>query len=100
MLFYCYLDSDQGGVVEKQQSCANEEEFLHEPSLGSRNSAYVAGNPKTQNRRIIRILGRGSCLHASRWQPSQSVYRCLLSWELPVPSSRLETRIPNIQQGR
>src|SRR5271165_915982 len=36
MLFYCYLDSDQGGVVEKQQSCANEEEFLHEPSLGSR----------------------------------------------------------------
>jgi hypothetical protein len=32
--------------------------------------------------------------------PSQSVYRCLLSWELLVPSNRLETRILTMRRER
>jgi hypothetical protein len=46
--FLLSLDPDQGGAVGRQYSVVKEEEFLHEPSLGSRNSAYVAGNPKAK----------------------------------------------------
>jgi hypothetical protein len=46
--FLLSLDPDQGGAVGRQYSVVKEDEFLHEPSLGSRNSAYVAGNLKAK----------------------------------------------------